>query len=108
MHDNCNPSDCPVSARVDALEREFDRYRGNSSDTHRQMFDRIGALEQSGATLKAKLDGMDEKLDELTATAKDLAGKPAKRWEALVSCIISALAGAFLVWLASGMPGVGK
>jgi ABC-type transport system involved in multi-copper enzyme maturation permease subunit len=51
---------------------------------------------------------MDEKLDELTATAKDLAGKPAKRWEALVSCIISALAGAFLVWLASGMPGVGK
>ena len=50
MHDNCNPSDCPVSARVDALEREFDRYRGNSSDTHRQMFDRIGALEQSGAT----------------------------------------------------------
>ena len=107
MHDNCNPSDCPVSARVDALEREFDRYRGNSSDTHRQMFDRIGALEQSGATLKAKLDGMDDKLDALTETAQALADKPAKRWESLVASALSALAGAFLLWLATGMPGVG-
>lgn len=63
MNETCNPNDCPVSARVGALEKEFDRYRGSSSDTHRQMFDRIGALEQSGATLKAKLDGMDDKLD---------------------------------------------
>ena len=107
MHDNCNPSDCPVSARVDALEREFDRYRGNSSDTHRQMFDRIGALEQSGATLKAKLDGMDDKLDALTETAQALADKPAKRWESMVGSALSALAGAFLLWLATGMPGVG-
>lgn len=96
MHDNCNPSDCPVSARVDALEREFDRYRGNSSDTHRQMFDRIGALEQSGATLKAKLDSIEEKLDELNATVKALADKPAKRWESLVGYGLSALAGALI------------
>ena len=106
MHDNCNPNDCPVSVRVDALEREFDRYRGNSSDTHRQMFDRIGALEQSGATLKAKLDGMDDKLDALTETAQALADKPAKRWESLVGYGLSALAGAFLLWVASGMPGL--
>lgn len=44
MHENCNPNDCPVSAKVDALKDEFDRYRGNSSETHKQMFDRIGAL----------------------------------------------------------------
>ena len=60
MNENCNPQDCPVSARVDALEREFDRYRGNSSDTHRQMFERIGELERSGATLRAKLDRSEE------------------------------------------------
>lgn len=108
MNENCNPVNCPVSARVGALEDEFNRYRGNSSETHRQMFDRIGALEQSGATLKAKLDGMDEKLDEITAKVNTLADKPARRWETLVSCALSALAGAFLLWVASGMPGVGK
>lgn len=108
MNENCNPVNCPVSARVGALEDEFNRYRGNSSETHRQMFDRIGALERSGATLKAKLDGMDEKLDEITAKVNTLADKPARRWETLVSCVLSALAGAFLLWVASGMPGVGK
>ena len=106
MHDNCNPSDCPVSARVDALEREFDRYRGNSSDTHRQMFDRIGALEQSGATLKAKLDSIEEKLDELNATVKALADKPAKRWDGLVDKLIYAAALAVVAWLSAGMPGL--
>ena len=105
MPENCNPNDCPVAVRVDALEKEFDRYRGSSGDTHRQMFDRIVALEQNGATVKTKLDSIEEKLDELTATVKALADKPAKRWESLVGYALSALAGAFLLWVASGMPG---
>lgn len=106
MNDNCNPNDCPVSARVDTLEKEFDRYRGNSTDTHRQMFERIGALEQSGATLKTKLDGMDEKLDGIAEKVDVLMNKPAKRWESLVGYVLSALAGAFMAWLVAGMPGV--
>lgn len=106
MTEHCNPNDCPVSARVDALEKEFDRYRGSSSDTHRQMFDRIGALEQSGAALKATLDGMDEKLDGIVEKVDVLMDKPAKRWDAIVGYALSALVGAFLLWMATGMPGV--
>ena len=96
----------PVAARLDSMEKEFDRYRERSSETHRQMFDRIGAPEQNGAAVKAKLDSIEEKLDELTVTVKALADKPAKRWESLVGYALSALAGAFLLWVASGMPGV--
>ena len=106
MNDNCDPKDCPVSARVDALEREFDRYRGGSSDTHRQMFNRIGALGQSGATLKTKLDSIDEKLDELTSTVRALADKPAKRWDGLVDKLVYAAALAVVAWIAAGMPGL--
>lgn len=105
MPDKCNPNDCPVNARMDALEKEFDRYRGNSSDTHKQMFDRIGALEQNKAALAEKLDGMDEKLDGITEKVGALMDKPAKRWESLVGYALSALVGAFLLWLAAGMPG---
>ena len=104
----CSTNECQVSARMDALEKEFDRYRDNSSKTHLQMFERIGALEQSGATLKTKLDSIEEKLDELAVSVKALADKPAKRWESLVGYALSALVGAFLLWVASGMPGVGK
>lgn len=108
MSEICNPNDCPVSAKVDALKDEFDRYRGNSSDTHKQMFDRIGALEQNKAALAEKLDGIDEKLDGITEKVGALMDKPAKRWESLVGYALSALVGAFLLWVASGMPGVGK
>lgn len=106
MADNCNPSDCPVSAKVDALKDEFDRYRGNSSETHKQMFERIGALEQNKAALAEKLDGIDEKLDKLTETASTLAGKSGKRWDGLVDKLIYAAALAVVAWIAAGMPGL--
>lgn len=99
MPENCNPCDCPVSARVDALEKEFDRYRGSSSDTHRQMFDRIGVLEQSGATLKTKLDSIEEKLDDITVTVKALADKPAKRWDGMVEKAAWAVCAAVIAFL---------
>lgn len=106
MSDGCNPDNCPVNARVDGLEKEFDRYRNASSETHRQMFERIGALEQSGAAVREKLDSMDKKLDGVVATVKALAEKPGKWWESLVGHFISAAVGAFLLWVASGMPGL--
>ena len=40
------------------------------------------------------------------STVKALADKPAKRWESLVGYALSALTGAFLLWVASGMPGL--
>lgn len=99
MPEICSPNDCPVAVRVDALEKEFDHYRGNSTNTHKQMFDRIGALEQSGAMLKAKLDGMDEKLDEITEKVNTLADKPAKRWESLVEKAVWAVCAAVIAFL---------
>ena len=99
MPENCNPKDCPVSARVEALKEEFNTYRANSSSTHRQMFERIGTLEQNRAALNEKLDSMDEKLDELTATAKELAEKPAKRWEGIVDKAIWAVCAAVIAFL---------
>ena len=50
---------------------------------------------------------MDEKLDEIAEKVNTLADKPAKRWESMVGSALSALAGAFLLWLATGMPWVG-
>ena len=99
MPERCSANDCPVSARVDTLEKEFDRYRGNSTDTHREMFERISALERSGATLKTKLDGMDEKLDGITEKVNTLADKPGKRWEALVEKALWAVAAAVIAFL---------
>lgn len=104
MPDNCNPNDCAVGVRVTALEKEFDRYRTNSSDTHRQMSDRIGSLEQDLASLKTKLDDIDTKLDGLASTVSALAAKPGRRWDGLVDKLLYAAA---LAWVAARASGLG-
>lgn len=104
MADPCNPNDCPLTPRVDALERANEQH----SKTHREMFDRVRALETSDAVQNANYKAIDAKLDELTIMVKELSGKPAKLWETLIACVISALGSAFVMWLTMGMPGVGK
>lgn len=106
MPDNCNPNDCAVGVRVTVLEKEFDRYRTNSSDTHRQMLGRIGSLEQDRASLKTKLDDIDTKLDGLASTVSALAEKPGRRWDSLVDKLIYAAALAVVAWVAAGAPGL--
>lgn len=76
MSDNCN--DCPVNARVDSLEKEFDRYRDGSSKTHREMFERLSALEQARTALETRLEGMDGKLDKLVSWREVQDDKPNK------------------------------
>ena len=76
MSDNC--SDCPVNARVESLEKEFDRYRDGSSKTHKEMFERLNALEQDKTALATRLEGMDAKLDKLVSWREIQDDKPNK------------------------------
>lgn len=110
MPENCNPKDCPLVPRVEALE-EVNREHSN---THREIFGRLGALETQTAVQENKLDTIDDKLNDIKdgqknilETVEELKSKPGKRWETLVAGCISSLGTAFLMWLMMGMPGVG-
>ena len=76
MSDNC--ADCPVNARVDSLEKEFDRYRDGSSKTHREMFERLNSLEQARTSLETKLDSIDAQLKKLVDYMESEKDKPNK------------------------------
>lgn len=76
MSDNC--ADCPVNARVDSLEKEFDRYRDGSSKTHREMFERLNSLEQAKTSLETKLDSIDAQLKKLVDYMETEKDKPNK------------------------------
>lgn len=99
MPDNCNPDNCPVNARVDGLEKEFDRYRTEANGMHQEMERRIGALEQSGAAVTAKLDGIDDKLDKLVEWQEAQMGKPSKRLDGLVDKAVWAVLAAVIAFL---------
>lgn len=76
MSENCE--NCPVNARVDSLAKEFDRYRDGSSKTHKEMFERLNALEQDKTALTTRLEGMDAKLDKLISWREVQDDKPNK------------------------------
>lgn len=76
MHDNCNPDSCPVNARVDRMEKEFDRYRDSSSNTHQEMFQRLNALEKDNSATQTKLDTIDGKMDKLISWREEQDNKP--------------------------------
>ena len=93
MPENCNPNDCPLSLRVEALERANEQH----SDTHKEMFDRLRLLETENAVQNANYKAIEAKLDELTVMVKNLTEKPAKRWDSFGDKILWFLAEAVLI-----------
>lgn len=77
---------------------------------------RLNRLEENTAVLNrlatavevmaTKQDTMNSNVEKLTEKVDSIEGKPAERWDKLISSLIGALGGAFLVWVSSGMPGV--
>lgn len=106
MYDNCSANDCPVNARVDRIEKEMDRYRDGSSKTHKEIFDRLNALEQDKTALATRLEGMDGKLDKLVKWREDQDDKPNKFLDKLkenaVNYIMLAMLGLMLLKMGIG------
>lgn len=99
---DCNTNNCPLEPRVEALERANEQH----SKTHREIFQRMNGVERDNAVQAAQYKTITDTLGEIKATVDTLATKPGKRWESLVGYALSALVGAFLLWVASGMPGL--
>ena len=97
MPEKCtdNPRDCPLVPRVEALERANEQH-GN---THREMYDRIRALETENAVQNAHYEAIDAKLDELTFMVKELSGKAGKRWDGIVDKSVWAVIAAIIAFL---------
>lgn len=56
--------------------------------------------------LATKQENVETDVKEIKAGVNSLMEKPAKRWDGLVDKLLYAIAGAFLAWLISGLPGV--
>lgn len=104
MPEKCadNPRDCPLTARVEALEDANKQH----SETHREIFRRLGDLESMTAVQDTQLKNIDEKLDEIKANDKAilakveaLEAKPAKRWDGLVEKALWAVCAAVIAFL---------
>ena len=95
MPENCNPNECPLILRVEALERENERH----TSTHKEIFVRLNAVERDNAVQEARYKAILEKLDTLTQKVEALEAKPGKRWESIVEKAIWAVCAAVIAFL---------
>ena len=86
-------------ADIVRLEKELDKLQGQNSDTHKEIFKRLGDLERAEAAQEQHFTTVNEKLDRLIAWQENQRDKPAKRWEGLVEKSIWAVCAAVIAFL---------
>ena len=91
--------------RVTAVEKLAGSNRHRIDDMEKRQ-DNLDELVKSVALFAQEQEYIKEDVKEIKADVKALTDKPAKRWESLVDKILLVAAGAFLGWLAAGMPGL--
>ena len=64
----------------------------------------INRLATAVEVMAAKQNSMGESVDRLEQKVDTLEGKPARYWEGLVDKALFAAVGAFLAWVAAGLP----
>ena len=91
--------------RVTAVEKLAGSNRHRLEDVEKRQ-DNLDELVKSVALFAQEQEYIKEDVKEIKADVKALTDKPAKRWESLVDKLLLVAAGAFLGWLAAGMPGL--
>lgn len=66
----------------------------------------VNRLATAVEVMAARQQSMGESVERLERKVDTLEEKPGKRWEGLVDKALFALAGAFVGWLAAGLPGI--
>lgn len=99
MHEN----DCPINgiscvsiSRVEALERALDDQKQRSSAAHEKIYDRLGQLERGMATVTTQYTNITDRLSTILADLNSLKGLPGKRWETVITAVITGVVGFLL------------
>lgn len=95
MPEKCSET-CPDLAR---LEKELDKFQGQNSDTHKEIFKRLNELEKAEAAQEKHFETVNEKLDKLIEWQENQRDKPARRWESIVEKAIWAVCAAVIAFL---------
>lgn len=68
MPPDCN--DCPMESRIANLERRVEKNEQKSSETHKEFYNRVRALEIARAEQGQQYTTILEKLEDLTAISR--------------------------------------
>ncbi len=86
-------------AGLTRLEHQFEDLKSQNTKSHEGIYDRLRELEKSDAVQNERYDTIMDVLGEVKKNTDEIKAKPAKRWEKIVDKIISAAAGALVMYI---------
>ena len=95
----CSGTDCASLVRIKALERTLEKERSRS---HEKIYNRLGALERGMTAVTTQYSQIIAQLATMSADINALKEKPNKRWETVITAIITGVVGFLLARLGMG------
>ena len=94
---------CVNEHRIKSLEDDFRAFKENNSKDHKESYNRIESTEKAMVESASDRKHINEKLDKIDINVESLMQKPAKRYDSVVTGIITAVIGALVGFLLSGV-----
>ncbi len=99
----CENRKCVNEHRFEQIENDLRELREKNSTDHKEFYNRIESTEKSMVESVSDRKHINEKLDKIDVNVEALMQKPAKRYDTVVTCIITTLIGAIVGFLLSGV-----
>lgn len=95
-------NNCVNKHRIKSLEEDLKEYREKSSRDHKEFFDRIEKVEKDMVESQGDRKHIREQLDKINGNVETLIQKPAKRYDAIITSVFTAIIGAIVGFILSG------
>jgi septation ring formation regulator EzrA len=95
--------ECFNEHRIAELEDNLRKMQERQSDRNKEFYERIGELERKTALSENDLNHIKSTVDEMNNNLKILMAVPGKRYDTIIVCIITAVVGAVVGFMLSGV-----
>ena len=94
---------CMNEHRIKSLEDDLRDLRERNSKDHKEFYNRIEATEKDMVESQGDRKHIREQLDKINDNVESLVQKPARRYETVVTSILTAVIGALVGFVLSGV-----
>lgn len=94
---------CVNEHRIRNLEENLKDFKERSSRDHKEFYDRIENVEKDMVESQGDRKHITQQLEEINGNVKSLMEKPAKRYDTIVTSVLTAVIGALVGFILSGV-----
>lgn len=96
-------NNCINEHRIKRLEDDFRDFQVKNSKDHKEFYDRIETAEKDMIESQGDRRHITQQLEEINGNVKTLMQKPEKRYETIITSVLTAIIGALVGFVLSGV-----